>query len=100
MFEFSDFFLKTHAVGIQQVSTVTLYKRSYWEEEPLFFTTELSPHRSRDLNFSAVHTNAKPKLGAEQMRANSHWTGKTIPCFGKDSLSPFTFLLCGLYICF
>lgn len=38
----------------------------------MFFTTELSAHRSKDLNFSDVRTNAKPKLGAEQIGVNSH----------------------------
>lgn len=40
---------------------------AYWEKELMFFTTELSAQRSRDLNFSDIRTNAKPKVGAEQI---------------------------------
>lgn len=47
----------------------------------MFFTTQLSAHRSRDMSFSVIHTNAKPKLGAEQRGVNSHWKGKKIPLF-------------------
>lgn len=49
-------------------------------------------------HLSAVHTNAKPRLGAEQTGVNSHWEEKKISHFGKDSLSPFTLLLCDLYV--
>lgn len=64
----------------------------------MFFTTELSAQRSRDLNFSDIRTNAKPKVGAEQIWVTSNWKGKKIPLFWKDSLFLHFYSFCAVYI--
>jgi len=46
----------------------------------MFSTTELSAHRSRDLNFSDFCTNAKPRLGAEQIAIERE---RQFLCFDK-----------------